>query len=42
MLGDESAPLGRVRLLQVDVDEPIAWRLQVGAEGENAALVGDV
>lgn len=42
MLRYERAPLLPLGVLEVHVDEAVAWSVQVGAEGEDAALVGHV
>lgn len=42
VLRDQRGPVLLVRVLDVDVDEAVARRVQVGAEREHAALVGHV
>lgn len=42
MLGNDRGPMLPLRSLDVDVDEPIARRIQVGVEREQRSLIGDV
>lgn len=42
MLRDELFPVARIRRSKVDIDEAITWSVQVGLEGEQCVLVGDI
>lgn len=42
VLRDELLPVALIRRGEVDVDEPVARRVQVGLEGEHRLLVGHV
>lgn len=42
VLRDELLPPALIRESEVDVDEPVARRVQVGLEGEHRVLVGHV
>lgn len=42
MLRDELFPVARIRRSKVDVDKAITWSVQVGLEGKQCVLVGDI